>query len=91
MAKDGGRPVSAETMEMLTIEVTDIDDHQAIFAQKYYNFTIKENALENTFIGQVKAIDNDYAWNAHVFYFLVATDANRHYIFNDIKVESKKS
>ena len=41
------------------------------------------------FVGQVKARDDDEGRNAEIFYFLVATEENQHYIWNDIRVDIK--
>jgi hypothetical protein len=88
VAKDGGVPVSTQSQHILTIEIQDIDDHKPYFKQRHYDFTIKENSLENTFIGQVKAIDEDEAKNAQIFYFLV-TEAKDQYLKDDVRVDIK--
>jgi len=41
------------------------------------------------FEGQVEAKDEDDGRNAQVFYFLVATDENQHFIHNDFRVDIK--
>jgi hypothetical protein len=37
----------------------------------------------------LKARDDDEGRNSEIFYFLVATDDNHHYIHNDIRVDIK--
>jgi len=52
VAKDNGKPVSTETHEVLNIIVEDIEDNQPKFDEvREYNFSIKENSFQNTFIG----------------------------------------
>lgn len=53
VAKDGGIPVSTQTQHVLTIQIDDIDDHKPVFEKEYYSFSVKENSLENTFIGEL--------------------------------------
>lgn len=88
MAKDGGVPVSTQSQHVLTIQIEDIDDHKPVFQKQYYEFSVKENSLENTFIGQVKAVDRDEGKNAQIFYFLVSDEKNR-LLNDDFRVDIK--
>ncbi|CAL8113890.1 unnamed protein product [Orchesella dallaii] len=88
VAKDGGVPVSTQSQHVLTIQIEDIDDHKPVFQKKHYNFSVKENSLENTFIGQVKALDQDEGKNAQIFYFLVSDETNR-LLNDDFRVDIK--
>ena len=88
VAKDGGKPVVGMSQHVLSIQVQDIDDHGPRFLTKHYNFSIKENSLENSFVGQVEALDEDEGRNAQVFYFLASEEANM-YANEDIRVDIK--
>ncbi|XP_021944400.1 cadherin-87A [Folsomia candida] len=88
VAKDSGIPVSTQAQHVLTIKISDIDDHKPYFRRREYDFTIKENSPESTFIGQVSAEDEDEGKNAQIFYFLVTTAATKH-LKEDIRVDIK--
>ncbi|XP_053400735.1 protocadherin-9-like [Mercenaria mercenaria] len=69
IAKDGGRPQRAGTME-LNITITDENDNAPYFTKTAYNVTVKEDTEDGTGILQISATDNDIKENSWLLYHL---------------------
>ncbi|XP_035391396.1 protocadherin gamma-A3-like isoform X23 [Electrophorus electricus] len=74
-AVDAGKPVLS-SRELLSIKISDINDHAPQFEQESYNAYIYENNAVSMSVLTVKAIDDDWGPNALVSYFLVDGDLN---------------
>ncbi|CAF1405816.1 unnamed protein product [Adineta steineri] len=68
MAIDRGHPPNIGT-QMLTIEISDINDCQPKFESSVYNITVAENTLPE-YLLKVRAIDTDIGSNAELTYTL---------------------
>lgn len=65
-ASDQGNP-PRNVSRVLTVRISDVNDHSLVFEQQSYVFPISINAPGNSFIGTVAAEDNiDYQENAGV-------------------------
>ena len=58
VVQDGGDPILSDTTTV-TIILTDVNDNSPMFEQTSYSFTIMENKLVDTEVGQVHATDSD--------------------------------
>lgn len=69
VVKDGGTEPRSSSVN-ITIYVLDENDNQPKFVKEVYEFSIKENRKANTFVGTVKAGDEDIGRNADIVYSL---------------------
>ncbi len=68
-ASDGGKPQKSATVT-ITIVVSDINDNAPVCDKQKYTVTVKENALEGTFLLRVNASDSDEGLNGEIEYSL---------------------
>ncbi|CAG5122525.1 unnamed protein product, partial [Candidula unifasciata] len=69
VVKDGGSEPRSSSVN-ITVYVLDENDNQPKFLKELYEFSIKENRKVNTFVGTVKADDEDVGRNADIVYSL---------------------
>ncbi|XP_062870793.1 protocadherin gamma-A2-like [Trichomycterus rosablanca] len=74
-AVDSGIP-ALSSKEILSIKISDVNDHAPQFEQEIYNAYIAENNPASTSVITVKAHDADWGPNAIVSYFIVDGDLN---------------
>ena len=67
IAKDGGTP-SKQSILLVHVSVTDINDNIPIFSQNVYNVSIKNNPSETSSIATLSATDLDSGKNGRVTY-----------------------
>ena len=67
IAKDGGSPPK-QTVLLVHISVTDVNDNIPIFSQNVYNISIKNNPSETSSIATLSAKDLDSGKNGRVTY-----------------------
>ena len=81
VAQDKGiEPRSSECN--ITIHITDENDNKPIFLNATYTLDVYENKAKGTFVGYVRATDNDMGRNAELSYYL---DENQ----LDFKIDSQ--
>ena len=51
--------IPSKTVAAVHIEILDVNDNKPIFVNSTYKFQILENSPYQSFVGKVKAIDND--------------------------------
>ncbi|XP_030648895.1 protocadherin gamma-A3-like [Chanos chanos] len=68
-AVDGGSP-SLSSKGIVTLKISDVNDHAPQFAKKTYNAYVLENNSPSVSIASVKAEDADWGPNARVSYFI---------------------
>ena len=66
-ASDHGEPQRSSTTTM-TIHISDKNDNAPKFSERAYRFTINENEQEDTYVGQVFAMDKDIGRNTELTY-----------------------
>ncbi|XP_059188070.1 protocadherin Fat 4-like [Centropristis striata] len=71
-ASDKGSP-RMETIMNITLHVQDVNDHDPVFSQSTYSFTIREDIPRGTSLFQVQALDRDIGTNGQVRYILNET------------------
>ncbi|ODM94994.1 Protein dachsous [Orchesella cincta] len=69
IATDHGSPALSSTA-VISITVTDENDHAPLFEQKLFKFSLEENNKPGTVVGEVRAVDEDIGDNGAVFYSL---------------------
>ena len=67
IAKDGGSPPK-ESILLVHVSVTDVNDNPPIFSQNVYNVSIKNNPSETSSIATLSATDLDSGKNGRVTY-----------------------
>ena len=72
-ATDQGNP-SQSTSVPATLSLRDQNDNRPIFTENPYIFTVSENALLDTVVGEVLANDVDKGTNGEVFYEILGQD-----------------
>ena len=65
--RDGGRPPRQAT-HLMTVTVTDVNDHCPVFARDHRRVTVREDAPVGSFVSSVVATDADVDDNALVTY-----------------------
>ncbi|KAF6737708.1 Protocadherin-12 [Oryzias melastigma] len=68
-AQDHGSP-SLSSVEYLRVSVLDDNDNAPVFSANIYRATIKENSAAQSSILQVKAHDDDLAFNGRISYYI---------------------
>ena len=68
----------AETM--LKIEIVGENEFYPKFKQPVFQFTVSESAQDDTYVGQVEAIDNDGGIDGEIFYYFVGA-SNEYFDF----------
>ncbi|KAK3521169.1 hypothetical protein QTP70_000508 [Hemibagrus guttatus] len=74
-AVDSGSPALSSTV-LLSIKLSDVNDHAPQFEQEIYNVHIAENNAASMSVLTVKAADADWGLNSRVSYFLVGGELN---------------
>ena len=85
IARDGGSP-SKQSILLVHISVTDINDNIPVFSQNVYNVSIKNNPSETSSIATLSATDLDSGKNGRVTYhFSTKTSdvAKNHFKLNE--------
>ncbi|KAK2823093.1 hypothetical protein Q7C36_019693 [Tachysurus vachellii] len=75
MAVDSGSPALSSNV-LLSIKLSDVNDHAPQFEQESYNVYIAENNAASMSVLRVKAADADWGLNSRVSYFLVDGELN---------------
>ena len=73
-AVDGGTPQMTATTQLL-VTVLDVNDESPLFDSASYTYTISEDRPVGSFIGTVRATDQDIGTNAAITYSLVSNTA----------------
>lgn len=60
----------------VTIYILDANDNSPVFANTSYTFTVLENRPTGTFVGSIRANDQDVGQNAEIVYSLTEGNAN---------------
>ena len=68
----------AETL--LKIEIVGENEFYPKFKQPVFQFTVSESAQDDTYVGQVEAIDNDGGIDGEIFYYFVGA-SNEYFYF----------
>ena len=70
-AIDGGRPRPLTGSTEVVVMVTDIDDNDPVFTKERFTFSIDENVLPPSYVGQVIArdLDSPGQYSTHVYKF----------------------
>lgn len=71
LAQDHGHP-PLSTVATLRVSVLDVNDNAPQFSAPVFNFTLYENSLAGTLIGQVTAFDNDVGKNSRIRYSILS-------------------
>ncbi|XP_053372297.1 protocadherin beta-15-like isoform X41 [Clarias gariepinus] len=74
-AVDSGSP-TLSSKEVLSIKLSDVNDHAPQFEQEVYNVYVAENNQASMSVLTVKADDADWGLNSRVSYFLVDGELN---------------
>ncbi|XP_060751241.1 protocadherin gamma-A12-like isoform X24 [Tachysurus vachellii] len=74
-AVDSGSPALSSNV-LLSIKLSDVNDHAPQFEQESYNVYIAENNAASMSVLRVKAADADWGLNSRVSYFLVDGELN---------------
>ncbi|KAH9495210.1 hypothetical protein Btru_015666 [Bulinus truncatus] len=74
-AVDHGSPQLSTTV-LVRINVTDVNDNEPVFTREEYRFSITENLLPNSFVGQVIATDRDIGSNGLLQFFFSGQQTN---------------
>ncbi|XP_038055182.1 protocadherin-7-like [Patiria miniata] len=74
-ACDQGVPTLCSNATVI-VDVQDQNDHQPVFKQPGYQFTIPENQFVNSVVGFTKATDDDAGLNAQLTYAIREADSN---------------
>ena len=85
IAQDGGSP-SKESVLLVHVSVTDVNDNIPVFSQNVYNVSIKNNPSETSSIATLSATDLDSGKNGRVTYhFSTKTSdvATNHFKLNE--------
>ena len=53
------------------IQIGDVNDHSPVFTDKFYSFTIRENAEIGVMVGQMNAKDADQVSDTTYFYYVI--------------------
>ncbi|XP_030647995.1 protocadherin gamma-A11-like [Chanos chanos] len=86
-AVDRGSPVLS-SREILTLKISDVNDHAPQFQQQIYNAYVLENNSPSVSIISVKAEDADWGPNARVSYFIADGDLNGDPITSYVSINS---
>ncbi|XP_030648898.1 protocadherin gamma-A11-like [Chanos chanos] len=86
-AVDRGTP-SLSSREILTLKISDVNDHAPQFQQQIYNAYVRENNSPSVSIISVKAEDADWGPNARVSYFIADGDLNGDPITSYVSINS---
>lgn len=74
-AMDGGViPRQLEGTVVVNISILDANDNPPRFTKPEYDFTVRENQMDNVYIGTVQAEDNDEGKNGRIKYKLMTSD-----------------
>ena len=65
---------SQKSQAQLKVKVADVNDNKPTFNQTFYSFTIKENSPKYSYVGTVKATDNDAGRNKEIYYAIIDKD-----------------
>ncbi|XP_030648879.1 protocadherin gamma-A11-like [Chanos chanos] len=87
IAVDGGSP-SLSTEEIITVKISDVNDHAPQFQQQKYNAYVLENNSPSVSIISVKAEDADWGPNARVSYFIADGDLNGEPLTSYVSINS---
>jgi hypothetical protein len=76
VARDHGSPVAFETLRLVTVMITDVNDNGPKFPvgvseDRMVRFTVPEEEEPGYFVGRVEAEDLDEGPNGRVFYYIV--------------------
>ncbi|XP_017344235.1 protocadherin gamma-A11 isoform X28 [Ictalurus punctatus] len=74
-AVDSGSP-ALSSKELLSVKISDVNDHAPQFEQEIYNVYVPENNPASMSVLTVKADDADWGLNSRVSYFLVDGELN---------------
>ncbi|XP_030648890.1 protocadherin gamma-A11-like [Chanos chanos] len=86
-AVDRGSP-SLSSKEILTLKISDVNDHAPQFEKQTYNAFVPENNSPSFSIISVKAEDADWGPNARVSYFIADGDLNGDPLTSYISINS---
>ena len=76
IATDGGDPpLSASTL--LTVNITDCNDHTPVCPASVATFTVDENTLEGVAVGSFLATDGDIGNNAQLTFSIVSGNSGK--------------
>ena len=78
VATDGGN-TSLSTEVGLNISVLDLNDNTPTFIRSQFEGTVYENALVNTTVATVEAVDPDYKENGTVLYEILSGNSERRF------------
>ena len=74
--------IGGENSALLTIHITGSNEFYPRFLQPVFQFAVSESALEDTQVGQIKAVDQDQGTDGQVFYFLIGQSNNQGFKIN---------
>merc|ERR1719245_496628 len=61
----------------LNIHITGVNEDYPRFQQPVFQFAVSESSVEDTFVGQIRALDQDQGRDGEVLYFLIGSSSNR--------------
>ncbi|XP_005092400.1 cadherin-related tumor suppressor [Aplysia californica] len=73
--KDNGKEPRSSSVN-ITVYVQDENDNAPEFTQVSYEFRVRENMPADSYVGSVKAVDNDLGRNAEILYSLGGGNVN---------------
>lgn len=68
-AVDHRSPVQLSSTALVRITVTDVNDNDPVFSRNEYRFSIRENLVSDSLVGQVVATDQDIGPNGDLQFF----------------------
>ena len=74
--------IPGENSALLTIHITGSNEFYPRFLQPVFQFAVSESALENTEVGQIRAVDQDEGKDGEVFYFLIGQSHDQGFKIN---------
>lgn len=75
LGTDRGSPSLTGT-GTVSIDIADVNDNKPKFQKDLYSFSVTENSIENTLIGEVSAFDVDDKENSEITYSISTTKEN---------------
>ncbi|XP_032991500.1 cadherin-19 isoform X2 [Rhinolophus ferrumequinum] len=70
-----GLPGALSGTTSVLIKLSDVNDNKPVFKESLYRMTVSESAPTGTFIGRIKAYDNDIGENAEMDYSIEEDDS----------------
>ena len=74
--------IVGESSALLTIHITGSNEFFPRFLQPVFQFAVSESALQDTEVGQIRAVDQDKGSDGQVFYFLIGQSNDQGFKIN---------